>query len=161
MVGGYISVLIESVPESATVALPQQMSQPSVPTEGATKEESNMEVNCNGNTSPPVSETSLECQENGTNQSAEELLDQQNANQVDDKTETLDKVCKKDNLERCNGPSEDPEPQQQQQPPVSLSSDVVTSEMNDAVKFEKKDEDMDTQGENKTRGEDEENSQNG
>ncbi|XP_019736124.1 SRSF protein kinase 1b [Hippocampus comes] len=150
------------VTESATVGLPQQMSQPSVPTEGATKEESNMEVNCNGNTSTPVSEASWEGQEDGTNQSAEELQDQRNANQVDDKTETLDKVCNKDNLQSCNGPSEDPEPQsqQQQQPPASLSSDFVTSEMNDGVKGEKKDEDMDTQGENKTRGQDEENSQN-
>ncbi|XP_077386103.1 SRSF protein kinase 1b isoform X1 [Festucalex cinctus] len=143
------------ITEAPTVELPEQMSDPSVPTEGATKEENNMDINCNGNASIPVSEVS---QEHGTKQSAEELEDQRNANQVDDKTETLDKVCNQDGLQSCYAPSEDIESQQQQ--PPSLSSDFVTSEVNDAVKVERKEEDMDTQGENKTQSQDEENSPN-
>ncbi|XP_061639679.1 SRSF protein kinase 1b isoform X1 [Phyllopteryx taeniolatus] len=148
------------IAESPTVKLPQQMSEPSVPTEEATKEESNMEVNCNGNTSVPVSEASRESQDHGTKQSAEELEDQQNANKVEDKTETLNKVCNKDDPQSFSGPSEDSEPQSQQQQPDSLSTDFVTSELNDVVKVKRKEEEMDTQGENKMRVEDEENSQN-
>ncbi|XP_049590853.1 SRSF protein kinase 1b isoform X3 [Syngnathus scovelli] len=134
------------IAESPIVKLPQEVAEPSVPTEGATKEESNMEVNCNGNASEPVSEATQESPEHGTKQSAEELEDQQNENQVDDKIQTLDKVRNKDDFQSCNGRSEDPEPP------------VATSEMIDAVKVERKEEDMDTQGENKTQGQDEENS---
>ncbi|XP_037108669.1 SRSF protein kinase 1b isoform X2 [Syngnathus acus] len=140
------------IAESPIVKLPQEVAEPSVPTEGATKEESNMEANCNGNASEPVSEATQESPEHGTKQSAEELEDQQNENQVDDKIQTLDKVRNKDDFQSCNGRSEDPEP------PASFGSDVATSEMIDAVKVERKEEDMDTQGENKTQGQDEENS---
>ncbi|XP_061688760.1 SRSF protein kinase 1b [Syngnathoides biaculeatus] len=152
---------LHPISESSTVNLPQQMSEPSAPTEGSTKEVSNMEVNCNGNTYLSVSEASQESHDHETKQSAEELEDQLNANKIDDKTETFNKVCKKEDSQICSGPSEKCEPQaRQRQQPDSLSTDFVTSELNDVVKVERKEEEMDTQGENKMRVEDEENSQN-
>ncbi|XP_077583483.1 SRSF protein kinase 1b isoform X1 [Stigmatopora nigra] len=121
-----------SITESPAIKLSEEISEPTVLAEGAVKEESCMEMNCNGHTSLPVSQASQESQ-SGTKLSAEELEDQQNANQVDDKTETLDTVCHKHDLKSSNGPSECPEHQSQQKAKT------------------KEEEEMDTQVENKTR----------
>lgn len=120
-----------------------------------------MEVNCNGHASTPESEASLESQECGTKQSAEEVEDQQNANQPENNTETDDTLCNNEDTPNCNGSTGDPELHPQQQP-ASINPDSITVELKEEDNVEKKKEDgMDTQGENTGGGEDNEDSQNG
>lgn len=133
----------------------------------AAEEESGMEVNYNGHAATPESKASLESQAHGTKQSKEEQEDQENANQPENHTETHDALSSKEEHQTCNGSAEDPETelqQQQQLPasdsPASDSPASVTVELKEGQREEKKDEEMDTLGENK-RGEEEDDGQNG
>ncbi|KAJ4927601.1 hypothetical protein JOQ06_015326 [Pogonophryne albipinna] len=101
--------------------------------DNATKEESGMEVNCNGHASAAESEASVE--EQGTEQ-AKEQEDQQNANQAERSTETPDTLSNKEEHQTCNGSAEGPDQQQ----PASPSPDSVTGEDTKRV-----DEDEDSQ----------------
>uniref|UniRef100_A0A3B5A5I5 non-specific serine/threonine protein kinase n=1 Tax=Stegastes partitus TaxID=144197 RepID=A0A3B5A5I5_9TELE len=137
---------------------PQQIPDASEPKEDAPEEENTMEVNCNGHTSTPENKTSQEVQ-GITKQSTEEQEDQQNANQPESNTGTCDTLCIKEEHETCNGSQEDPDTNLQQLP-ATLSPDSVTVELKAGDKEEKKEEEMDTQGETK-RGNEEEESLNG
>lgn len=151
---------------TATDSTPDQ--QPQETTEGIegkekAVEQSTMEVNCNGLASTPESEASPENQAQGTKEPVveEELEDQQNANQTEDNTETQETVDGKDDHQICNGSSGDPEGDPS--PPedaASLGTDAVAVELREGDKVEKKDE-MDTHGEGKREGEDEDGCQNG
>lgn len=101
-----------------------------------------MEVNCNGHTLTTHSEVGLESQTQE---------DEQNANQPDAETET-NNALGNENYQSCNGT--DP-PQDLQQISAPLGPDAVTDEMTEGEKEQKKEEDMDTQGETKTKEEDE------
>lgn len=125
--------------------------------ENAPEEENRMEVNCNGRASTPESEASLEVQ--GTKQSTEEQEDQQNANQPESNTETQDTLGNTEELQTCNGLPGNPDADLQQLP-ASLCPDSVTVELKEGDKEEKREEEMDTQGETK-RGDEEEDSQDG
>lgn len=127
--------------------------------EDAAEEENRMEVNCNGHASTQESEASPESQVHRTKKSTEELEDQQNANQPETKTEADDTLPNKEDRQTCNGSSMDPNLDPPQLP-ASLSPDSVTVELKEGDKAEKKEEEMDTQGENK-RKDDEEDGQNG
>nr|XP_057911327.1 SRSF protein kinase 1b isoform X2 [Doryrhamphus excisus] len=123
------------VTESPTNKLPQSAKEAGVHTEAAI-EESNMEVN--GHTSTLLSKDVPEKEDHATQD-----------------------VCNQEDPQTCTSSSGDPEHQaQEQQQPASLGSDGVTSELNDEVKTERKEEEMDTQGKNEKAGEDEGNSQN-
>lgn len=146
---------VDSTPDEQ----PQQTSEGNERREVAAEEENRMEVNCNGHASTPESEASPESQVHGIKQSTEELEDQQNANQPETNTEADDTLPnKEDHLKTCNGSSRDLEPPQL---PASLSPDSVTVELKEGDKAEKKEEEMDTQGENKRRDDEDEDSQNG
>ncbi len=114
--------------------------------ENAAEEENRMEVNCNGHTSTPESETNPEVQ--GIKQSREEQEDQQNANQPESNAETQDKLSNEEEHQTCNGSPGDPDTDLQQLP-ASLSPDSVTVELKEGDKEEKKEEEMDTEGETK------------
>lgn len=122
-------------------------------------EENRMEVNYNGHASTPETKASPESQVHGTKQEQEEKEDQENANQPENHTETHDALSNKEEHQTCNGSAEDPE-NDLQQLPASVSPDSVTVELKEGEREEKKEEEMDTQGENK-RGEEEDDSQNG
>lgn len=122
--------------------------------EDVASEENRMEVNCNGHTSTPENETSLEVQ--GTEQDTEEQedqQDQQDAKQPESNKETCNTFCNKEEQPSCNGNS-DTNPQQVHS---SLSPDSVTVDLKEGDKTE---EQMDTPKETKSEKE-EENSQNG
>eukprot|EP00064_Thunnus_orientalis_P021540 superscaffoldBa00006596_g21705 len=138
---------------------PQQMSEGNEQREDAAEEENRMEVNCNGHASTQESEASPESQVHRTKKSTEELEDQQNANQPETKTEADDTLPNKEDRQTCNGSSMDPNLDPPQLP-ASLSPDSVTVELKEGDKAEKKEEEMDTLGENK-RKDDEEDGQNG
>ncbi|XP_034538642.1 SRSF protein kinase 1b [Notolabrus celidotus] len=124
-------------------------------------EENKMEVNCNGCASTPESETSPE--EPGTKETTEEQEDQQNANQPDSNTDTHHTLSNKEEHQTCNGSPEDPNTNTDtdlQQLPASLCPESVSVELKEGDKEEKKEEEMDTQGETK-RGDDDEDSQSG
>ncbi|KAI9521072.1 hypothetical protein NQZ68_010774, partial [Dissostichus eleginoides] len=136
---------------------PQQIPNVNERRDNATKEESGMEVNCNGHASAAESEASVE--EQGTEQ-AKEQEDQQNANQAERSTETPDTtLSNKEEHQTCNGSAEGPDQQQ----PASLSPDSVTVELKEGgdEEEEKKEEEMDTQGEDTKRVEEDEDSQDG
>ncbi|XP_034074192.1 LOW QUALITY PROTEIN: SRSF protein kinase 1b [Gymnodraco acuticeps] len=130
--------------------------------DNATKEESGMEVNCNGHASAAESKASVE--ERGTEQ-AKEQEDQQNANQAERSTETPDTLSNKEEHQTCNGSAEGPDQQQ----PASPSPDSVTVELKEGGDEEeeeeeekkKEEEKMDTQGEDTKRVEEDEDSQDG
>lgn len=136
---------------------PQQILEINERRDNAAEEENRMEVNCNGHASTPESEASLEVQ--GTKQSTEEQEDQQNANQPEINTETQDTLSNKEEHQTCNGSTGDPDTDLQQLP-ASLSPDSVTVELKEGDKEEKREEEMDTQGETK-RGDEEQGSQDG
>lgn len=121
------------------------------PKEVAAEEQNRMEINCNGHTSSPESNTSPGEQE--TKQSAEELEDQQNANLPENNTETQDTLCNKED-EICETSCGEPDPV-----PSPLSSEG-TVERNEREAEFKKIENMDPQEETK-RGNEEEDSQSG
>ncbi|XP_035008044.1 SRSF protein kinase 1b isoform X4 [Hippoglossus stenolepis] len=129
------------------------------------EEENKMDVNYNGIASKPESEASPESQVHETEQSTEEKEDQQNANQAENDTEANDTeandtLSNKEEHQTCNGSPEDPDPDTDlQQVPAPLSPDSVTVEIKEGEKEEKREEEMDTQGEK--RREEDENSQNG
>ncbi|GAA6234566.1 SRSF protein kinase 1-like isoform X2 [Lates japonicus] len=140
---------------------PQQMPEGNEGRKEAAEEENTMEVNFNGHTSTPESEASPESLVHGTMQSKEEQEDQQNANQPENNTETHDTLNnKEEQSQTCNGSTGDPDTDPQQLP-ASLSPDSVTVELKgEGDREEKKEEEMDTQGETK-RGDEEDDSQNG
>ncbi|XP_063767323.1 SRSF protein kinase 1b isoform X3 [Eleginops maclovinus] len=140
----------DSTPEEQ----PQQIPNVNERRDNATNEPGGMEVNCNGHSSPAESEASVE--EQGTKQSME-LEDQQNANQAEGNTETPDTLSNKEERPACNGSAEQPD----QLMPSSLSPDSVTVELKEGDDEEKKEEQMDTLGEDTKRGEEEEDSQDG
>lgn len=107
--------------------------------EVAAEEENRMEVNCNGHTSIPESESNVEAQ--GTKQSTEEQEDQQNANRPESNTETKDTLSDTEEHQTCNGSPGDTD---LQTPPASLSPDSVTVELKEG---EKEEEEMDIRGE--------------
>ncbi|CAJ1051645.1 SRSF protein kinase 1b [Xyrichtys novacula] len=116
-------------------------------------EENKMEVNCNGCSSTPESETSPE--EPETKQSTEEQEDQQNANQPDTTTtDTQHTLSNPDEHPTCNGAPESPDTNLQQLP-ESLCPESVSIELKEGDKEEKKEEEMDTQGETKKEDEEE------
>ncbi|XP_023181142.1 SRSF protein kinase 1-like isoform X2 [Xiphophorus maculatus] len=125
---------------------------------GATAEENQMEINCNGHSSSPDNKDSSEKQ--GTKESVEEQEeeDQQNANQPETNAETPDSICNEEEHETCDASPAVADPASEP-PSASLSSDVAV-EPNDRERQEKKMEDMETQGENKKESE-EEDSQSG
>lgn len=108
--------------------------------EVAAEEENRMEVNCNGHTSIPESESNVEAQ--GTKQSTEEEEDQQNANGPESHTETKDTLSDTEEPQTCNGSPGDNHLQ------ASLSPDSVTVELKEGEK-EKEEEEMDIRGETK------------
>lgn len=121
---------------------------------GATAEENQMEINCNGHSSSPDNKDSSEKQ--GTKESAEEQEeDQQNANQPETNAETPDSICNEEEQETCDASPAVADPTSEPLP-ASLSSDVAV-EPNDRERQEKKMEDMETQGENKKESEEEDN----
>ncbi|XP_060925015.1 SRSF protein kinase 1b [Limanda limanda] len=144
---------------------PQQTSEGNEQKQGLAEEENKMDVNkmdvnFNGVASKPESEASPESQVHETEQSTEEKEDQQNANQAENDTEANDILSNKEEHQTCNGSPEDPEQNTDlQQVPASLSPDSVTIEIKTGEKVEKREEEMDTQGEKKR--EEDENSQNG
>lgn len=143
-----------TVTDSPSDEQPLQMPELNENTE-TVAEENKMEVNCNGCASTPESEASPE--EQGTKQSTEEQEDQQNANQPD--TDTQQTLSNKEENQTCNGSPEDPNTNLQQLP-ASLCPESVSVELKEGDKEEKKEEEMDTQGETK-RGDDEDDSQSG
>ncbi|XP_019942394.1 SRSF protein kinase 1b isoform X4 [Paralichthys olivaceus] len=139
---------------------PPQTSDGNEQKQNLAEEENKMDVNYNGIASKPESEASPESQVHETQQSTEEQEDQQNANQEGNDTQAHDTLSNKEEHQTCNGSPEDPDPDTElQQLPASLSPDSVTVELKEGEKEEKREEEMDTQGEK--RGEEEENSQNG
>ncbi|XP_024865959.1 SRSF protein kinase 1b isoform X2 [Kryptolebias marmoratus] len=142
----------DSTPDEQT----QQMPQLNEPKEAAASE-NGMKINCNGHLSSPESKTSPGEQE--TKWSAEELEDQENANQPDpeNNTETQDSFCnnnkEEDEICKTSCGEQEPEPAVQQLPP-SLSLDCAV-ERNEGETESKKTEDIDAQGETKTRKEEE------
>ncbi|KAM3877960.1 SRSF protein kinase 1-like [Diretmus argenteus] len=120
--------------------------------------ENEMEVNCNGHPSPLESEANPECQVHGTKQAREQHQDQQNANQPENCTDNHDSLANKQDHQTCNGMRGDAHLVLQQLP-ASLSPDSVTVELGEGEKEEKKEDEMDLQGE--TRDGDEEDSQSG
>ncbi|XP_044204185.1 SRSF protein kinase 1b isoform X4 [Thunnus albacares] len=152
-------IVNHTITDSTPDEQPQQMSEGNEQREDAAEEENRMEVNCNGHASTQESEASPESQVHRTKKSTEELEDQQNANQPETKTEADDTLPNKEDRQTCNGSSMDPNLDPPQLP-ASLSPDSVTVELKEGDKAEKKEEEMDTQGENK-RKDDEEDGQNG
>lgn len=136
---------------------PQQILETNERRDNAAEQENRMEVNCNGHASTPESEASPEVQ--GTKQSTEEQEDQQNANQPETNTETQDTLSNKEEHQTCNGSPGEPDTDVQQLP-ASLSPDSVTVELKEGDNEEKREEEMDTQGETK-RGDDDQGSQDG
>ncbi|XP_049893061.1 SRSF protein kinase 1b [Epinephelus moara] len=136
---------------------PQQILETNEGRDNAAEQENRMEVNCNGHASTPESEASPEVQ--GTKQSTEEQEDQQNANQPETNTETQDTLSNKEEHQTCNGSNGEPDTDVQQLP-ASLSPDSVTVELKEGDNEEKREEEMDTQGETK-RGDDDQGSQDG
>lgn len=136
---------------------PQQILETNERRDNAAEQENRMEVNCNGHASTPESEASPEVQ--GTKQSTEEQEDQQNANQPETNTETQDTLSNKEEHQTCNGSTGEPDTDVQQLP-ASLSPDSVTVELKEGDNEEKREEEMDTQGETK-RGDDDQGSQDG
>lgn len=136
---------------------PQQILETNERRDNAAEQENRMEVNCNGHASTPESEASPEVQ--GTKQSTEEQEDQQNANQPETNTETQDTLSNKEEHKTCNGSPGEPDTDVQQLP-ASLSPDSVTVELKEGDNEEKREEEMDTQGETK-RGDDDQGSQDG
>ncbi|CAK6955833.1 SRSF protein kinase 1b isoform X1 [Scomber scombrus] len=159
-------IVNHTITDSTADEQPQQMSEGSEQREIAAEEENRMEVNCNGHASTLESEASPESKVHRTKKSTEELedqqnADQQNANQPETKTEADDTLPSKEDHQACNGSSEDPDLHTQQLP-ATLSPDSVTVEIKEGDKAEKKEEEMDTQGENKRKDdEEEEDGQNG
>ncbi|XP_042261723.1 SRSF protein kinase 1b isoform X3 [Thunnus thynnus] len=152
-------IVNHTITDSTPDEQPQQMSEGNEQREDAAEEENRMEVNCNGHASTQESEASPESQVHRTKKSTEELEDQQNANQPETKTEADDTLPNKEDRQTCNGSSMDPNLDPPQLP-ASLSPDSVTVELKEGDKAEKKEEEMDTLGENK-RKDDEEDGQNG
>ncbi|KAL7406909.1 hypothetical protein ABVT39_000064 [Epinephelus coioides] len=136
---------------------PQQILETNERRDNAAEQENRMEVNCNGHASTPESEASPEVQ--GTKQLTEEQEDQQNANQPETHTETQDTLSNKEEHQTCNGSTGEPDTDVQQLP-ASLSPDSVTVELKEGDNEEKREEEMDTQGETK-RGVDDQGSQDG
>ncbi|XP_049446794.1 SRSF protein kinase 1b isoform X1 [Epinephelus fuscoguttatus] len=136
---------------------PQQILETNERRDNAAEQENRMEVNCNGHASTPESEASPEVQ--GTKQSTEEQEDQQNANQPETNTETQDTLSNKEEHQTCNGSTGEPDTDVQQLP-ASLSPDSVTVELKEGDNEEKREEEMDTQGETK-RGDDDQGGQDG
>ncbi|XP_037534496.1 SRSF protein kinase 1b isoform X2 [Nematolebias whitei] len=128
---------------------PRPMPQLKEPEEVAAEEQNRMEINCNGHASSPESNTSPGEEE--TKQSAEELEDQQNANQPENNTETPDTLYNKEE-ESCKTSCGDPDPV-----PSPLSSED-TVERNEEETESKTTENMDPQEDTK-RGNEEEDSQ--
>ncbi|XP_026204683.1 SRSF protein kinase 1b isoform X1 [Anabas testudineus] len=127
--------------------------------DGVANEENRMEVNCNGHASTPESEASPESEIHGTKQLTEEQEDQQNANQPEN-TEAHDTLSNKQEHLTCNGSDGDSSTDLQQLP-ASLSLNSAAVELKEGVnKQEKKEEEMDMQGETK-RGDEDKDSQNG
>lgn len=118
--------------------------------------ENRMEINCNGHSCSPEGKDGSETSR--TKPSEEEQEDQQNANQPENRAETPDAVCNKEEHETSDASPGELNPTLQQLP-ASLNSDAAV-EPNDGEREEKKTEDMDTQGENKKES-DEEDSQSG
>ncbi|XP_062254276.1 SRSF protein kinase 1b isoform X4 [Platichthys flesus] len=137
---------------------PPQISEGNEQKQGLAESENKMDVNYNGIASKPEGEASPESQVHETEQSTEEKEDQENANQTENDTEAKDKLSNKEEHQTCNGSPEDPDTDLQQVP-ASLSPDSVTIEIKEGEKEEKREEEMDTQGEKKR--EEDENSQNG
>ncbi|XP_026162462.1 SRSF protein kinase 1b [Mastacembelus armatus] len=135
---------------------PQQT--PEVNEQREAEEENRMEVNCNGHQSTPESEASPENQTHGTKRLTEEQEDQQNANQPEKNTNTLDTLGNKEH-QTCNDSPGDPDTNLHQLP-ASLSSHAINVELKEGDKKEKKEEEMDTHGETK-RGIEEEDILNG
>ncbi|XP_018533234.1 SRSF protein kinase 1b isoform X1 [Lates calcarifer] len=140
---------------------PQQMPEGNEGRKEAAEEENTMEVNFNGHASTPESEASPESLVHRTMQSKEEQEDQQNANQPENNTDSHNTLNnKEEQSQTCNGSTGDPDTDRQQLP-TSLSPDSVTVELKgEGDREEKKEEEMDTQGESK-RGDEEDDSQNG
>ncbi|XP_053172770.1 SRSF protein kinase 1b isoform X2 [Scomber japonicus] len=153
-------IVNHTITDSTADEQSQQTSERSEQREIAAEEENRMEVNCNGHASMPESEASPEDKVHRTKKSTEELEDQQNANQPETKTEADDTLPSKEDHQACNGSSEDPDLKTQQLPDT-LSPDSVTVEIKEGDKAEKKEEEMDTQGENKRKDDEEEDGQNG
>ncbi|KAM7401876.1 hypothetical protein PAMP_017153 [Pampus punctatissimus] len=149
-------IVNHTITDSTSDEQPQQISEGNERREDAAEEENRMEVNCNGHSSTPESKASPESQVHGTKQSTEKLEDQQNANQPETNTEADKTIPNKDH-QTCNGSSRDLDPPQLA---ASLSPDSVTVDLKEGGKAEKKEEDMDTQGENKRRDDKEEDTQN-
>ncbi|CAB1426632.1 unnamed protein product [Pleuronectes platessa] len=137
---------------------PPQISEGNEQKQGLAESENKMDVNYNGIASKPEGEASPESQVHETEQSTEEKEDQENANQTENDTEANDTLSNKEEHQTCNGSPEDPDTDLQQVP-ASLSPDSVTIEIKEGEKEEKREEEMDTQGEKKR--EEDENSQNG
>ncbi|XP_071750620.1 SRSF protein kinase 1b [Centroberyx gerrardi] len=146
-------IVNHAITDSSPEDQPQQRPQGEERREDEAEEENGMEVNCNGLASTPPSEDSPESQVHGTKQYTEQQEDQQNANQPEDNTENHKALDNKQDHESCNGTPGDPHLDPQQLP-ASLCPDSVTIELREGDKEEKKEEEMDTQGE--TRGGDEE-----
>lgn len=121
---------------------PEQISEGNERREDVAEEENRMEVNCNGHTCTPESESSVEPQ--GTKQSTkEDEEDQQSANRPESNTETEGALSNKEKHHTCSGSPGDTDPQQL---PASLAPDSVTVELKDGEKEEEK---MDTRGDTK------------
>ncbi|XP_056249131.1 SRSF protein kinase 1b isoform X3 [Seriola aureovittata] len=152
-------IAIHTITDTTPDEQPQQMPEGNERKQGVTEEENGMEVNYNGHASTPESEASKESQVHGTKPSKEEQEDQQNANQPENHTETHDTLSNKEEHQTCNGSTGDPDTELQQLP-ASLSPDSVTVELKEGDREEKKEEEMDTQGETK-KGDEDDDSQNG
>lgn len=126
-------VLTDASPEEQPPHIPEGTEQ-----DEDAAQENTMEVNCNGHTL--IKDSKL----------GQEREDEQNANELDAKTETSSALGN-ENYQSCNGT--DP-PQDLQQTSALLGPDVITDEMT-GEKEQKKEEDMDTQGETKTKEENE------
>ncbi|KAM8913715.1 SRSF protein kinase 1b isoform 2-T2 [Spinachia spinachia] len=131
-----------TITDSTPDEQPQQMPEVNERTENAPKED--MEVKCNGRASPPEGETSPEVQ--GTQQSIEELEDQQNANQPESNTEAEGTLSNKEERQAFNG--------SQQYTPGLLGPDSVTIELKAGEEEDKKTTETDTQVEAKKGEED-------
>ncbi|XP_022600937.1 SRSF protein kinase 1-like [Seriola dumerili] len=152
-------IAIHTITDTTPDEQPQQMPEGNERKQGVTEEENRMEVNYNGHASTPESEASKENKVHGTKPSKEEQEDQQNANQPENHTETHDTLSNKEEHQTCNGSTGDPDTELQQLP-ASLSPDSVTVELKEGDREEKKEEEMDTQGETK-KGDEDDDSQNG